>query len=117
MCFLICDNIGMCIVNKQVELLEFVFIPFMLTFNMKIFFSLLLMCMWPCVASVVIFGRYVRLSWYLMCISDVRGMREVGGMCEMCMYLALGGAGGDGGEWMRGLGSFAFPILWEQGEC
>ena len=28
----------------------------------------------------------------------VGGMREVGGVCEMCMCLARGGVGGEGGR-------------------
>ena len=36
-------------------------------------------------------------------MSVVRGMRGVGGVCEMCMCLARGGVVG---EWMRGLGLF-----------
>ena len=33
-------------------------------------------------------------------------VRGVGGVCDMCMYLARGGVGGEGGggEWMRELG-------------
>ena len=31
-------------------------------------------------------------------------VRAVGGVCDMCMYLALGGVGREGGEWMRELG-------------
>ena len=31
-------------------------------------------------------------------------MREVGGVYEMCLCLARGGVGGEGGEWIRGLG-------------
>ena len=34
----------------------------------------------------------------------------------MCMCLARGGVGGEGGEWMREL-VWALPILWGQGEC
>ena len=37
-------------------------------------------------------------------MSVVRGMKEVSGVYEMCMYLARGGVGGDGAEWIRGLG-------------
>ena len=43
--FLNCDDIYMCVVNKQFELLEFLFIPFMLT--IMIFYS------WVCVVCVV----------------------------------------------------------------
>ena len=43
--------------------------------------------------------------------SVVRGMRGVGGVCEMCMCLARGGVGGEGDEWMRGLGlGFTNPV-------
>ena len=39
----------------------------------------------------------------------VCGMRGVGGVCEMCMTRA--GVGGEGGEWMRGMGmGFTNPV-------
>ena len=31
-------------------------------------------------------------------------VRDVGGVCDMCMCLAMGGVGGVGGECVRGLG-------------
>ena len=35
----------------------------------------------------------------------------VGGVCDMCMYLARGGVGGEGGERMRELGlGFTNPV-------
>ena len=38
-------------------------------------------------------------------------MRGVGGVCDMCMCLARGGVGGEGGEWMRELGlGFTNPV-------
>ena len=41
-------------------------------------------------------------------MSVVRGMRGVGGVCEMCMCLARGDVGG---EWMRGLDlGFTNPV-------
>ena len=40
--FLNCDDICMCVVNRQFELLEFVLIPFMLTCSMMRIISLLL---------------------------------------------------------------------------
>ena len=44
-------------------------------------------------------------------MSVVREMRGVGGVCEMCMFLAWGGVGGEGGEWIRGLGlGFTNPV-------
>ena len=49
-------------------------------------------------------------------VSVVRGMRGVGGVCEMCMGLARGGVGENGvsgsEDWV-----WALPILWEQWEC
>ena len=46
-------------------------------------------------------------------ISVVRGLREVGQVCEMCMCLVRGGVGVEVGEWMRGLG-FTNPVgTWE----
>ena len=41
-------------------------------------------------------------------MSVVRGMRGVGGGCEMCMCLAQCGVDGEVGEGMRGLG-LGFP--------
>ena len=44
-------------------------------------------------------------------MSVVLGMRGVGGVCEMCKCLARGGVGGEGGEWMGGLGlGFSNPM-------
>ena len=38
-------------------------------------------------------------------------VRGVGGVCDMCTYLARGGVGGEGGEWMRELGlGFTNPL-------
>ena len=44
-----------------------------------------------------------RGSGVLSCTGDVLG-RGVGGVCDMCMCLARGSVGGEGGEWMRELG-------------
>ena len=52
--FLICDDIFMCVVNKQFELLEFVFESVMLTCSMMKFLSLLLLGMCACVVFVVL---------------------------------------------------------------
>ena len=57
-----------------------------------------------------------RGSGVLPSIGDVLEMsvvRGVGGVCDMCMWLARGGVGG---EWMRDW-VWALPILWGQGEC
>ena len=58
------DDICMCVVNKQFELLEFVLIPCMLTCSTMRFLSFLLMGLCVCVMSVVVLGLSVRLSWY-----------------------------------------------------
>ena len=44
-------------------------------------------------------------------MSAVCGMSGVGGVCEMCICLAEGGVGGEGVEWVRGLGlGFTIPV-------
>ena len=40
----------------------------------------------------------------LLGMSVVRGMRGVCVVCEMCMCLDRDSVGGEGGEWIRGLG-------------
>ena len=68
--FLNCDNICMCVVNKQFELLEFVLIPFMLTCSMMRFISLLLLGQSPCVVcGHVVMWSYGRL--WSVCKVDV----------------------------------------------
>ena len=47
-------------------------------------------------------------------VLEMNVVRGVGGVCDMCMCLARGGVGGEGGEWMRELG-LGFPILWGHG--
>ena len=59
--FLNCDDICMCVVNKQFELLEFILIPFMLTCSMMRFLSLLLLGLCHCVVYVVIWASLVCL--------------------------------------------------------
>ena len=67
---------------------------------------------------VVIAGHVAgtRGSGIVSSVADVRGMRGVGGICDMCMCLARGSVGAEGmsgaGDWV-----WALPILWEQGEC
>ena len=34
-------------------------------------------------------------------VIEMSVVRGVGGVCDMCMCFAQGGAGGEGGEWMR----------------
>ena len=47
----------------------------------------------------------------VLLMSVVRGMRGVGGVCEMSMCLARDSVGGEGSEWMRGLGlGFTNPV-------
>ena len=44
-------------------------------------------------------------------MSVMRGVRGVGGVCERGMCFARSGVGGEGGEWMRGLGlGFSNPV-------
>ena len=52
--FLNCDGVCMCVVNKQFELLEFVFDSVMLTCSMMRFLALLLMSLCVCVVLVVL---------------------------------------------------------------
>ena len=79
----------MCVVNKQFELLEFVV-----------------------AVSACMCGT--RGSGVLSSTGDVFEMsvvRGVGGVCDMCMCLARGGVGGEGGEWMREFGlGFTNPV-------
>ena len=51
--FLNCNDICMCVVNKQFELLDVVFIPFMLTCSMMRFLSVLLLGLCNGIVSVV----------------------------------------------------------------
>ena len=44
----------MCVINKQFKLLEFVFIPFMLTCSKMRFISFLLLGLFACVMSIVV---------------------------------------------------------------
>ena len=49
-------------------------------------------------------------------MSEVRGMRGVGVVSEMCICLVRNGVGGVGGEWMRALGlGFTNPVCRSRG--
>ena len=54
-----CDDICMCVVNKQFELLEFVFDSVYFDLHMITFLSLLLLRLCPCGVSVVVCVSYV----------------------------------------------------------
>ena len=54
-----------------------------------------------------------RGSSFLSTTGDVL-VRSVGGVCDMCMCLARGGVGVEGGEWMKELGlGFTNPVRTE----
>ena len=57
------------------------------------------------VVAVSAYMGGTRGSGVLSSAGDVLEMsvvRGVGGVCDMCMYFALGGVGGVGGEWVSG---------------
>ena len=59
------------------------------------------------VGAVSAYMGGIRGSCVLSSIYDVLEMsvvRDVGGVCDMCMYLARGGVGAVGGECVTGLG-------------
>ena len=58
--FLNCGDMCMCVVNKQFELLEFVFYS-VYTFSMMRFLTVLMLGLCPCVVSVVMWS-------YLVCL-------------------------------------------------
>ena len=93
----------MCVVNKQFQLLELAsesvyvdleYDEISLTFT---------------AGSVYLCGSGVLSS---TCdVLEMSVVRGVGGVCDMCMCLARGGVGGEGGEWMRELGlGFTNPV-------
>ena len=59
--FLTCDYICMCVMNKQFVLIEFVFIPFMLTCSMMRFLSLFLLGLCAYVVYAVMWSPLVYL--------------------------------------------------------
>ena len=52
-------------------------------------------------------------------VLEMSMVKGVGGVCDMCMYLARNGVGGVGGKWVRGLGlGFTNPGgTWGSGIC
>ena len=75
-----CDDICMCVVNKQFELLEFIFDSVYVDLQYdEIFLTFT-------AVSVVVFGLFVRLLWYPLC--------GCGGCCacDACMLTEYEGA-------------------------
>ena len=67
--FLNCDDICMCVVNKQFELLEFVFdfVYVDLQYDeMYLTSTAGSVSLWCVCSNMVVFGLYVRLLWYPM---------------------------------------------------
>ena len=67
--FLHCDDICMCVVNKQFELLEFVFDSVYVDLEydkISLTFIAGYVCLCCVYSHVVVFGLSVRLSWYPM---------------------------------------------------
>ena len=56
-----CDDICVCVVSKQFQLLEFVLMSFMMACHMMRCISLLLLDMCPCVVSIVMWPSLVCL--------------------------------------------------------
>ena len=71
--FLNCDDICMCVVNKQFELLEFVFDSVYVDLqydDISLTSTAGYVSLWCVCSHVVVFGMSVRLAWYsmLMCV-------------------------------------------------
>ena len=67
--FLNCDDVCMCVVNKQFELLEFVFHSVYVDLQYDEIYltsTASYVSLWCVCSHVVVFGLYVRLSWYPM---------------------------------------------------
>ena len=65
--FLNCDDVCMCVVNKQFELLEFVFDSIYVDLQYdEISFTFVYVSLCCVYGHVVIFGLYVKFSWYPM---------------------------------------------------
>ena len=64
-----CDDVCMCVVNKQFELLEFVFESVYVDLQydeISLTFTAGYVCLCSVCIPVVVIGLYVRLSWYPM---------------------------------------------------
>ena len=168
--FLNFDDVCMCVVNKQFELLEFVSDSVYVDLQydeISLIFTAGSVCLCGVSSPVVVLGLFVRcpnalccecgccgdcdacavvcvacvcavrvtamLMWgpggvvaVSACMCGTRGsgvlsstgdvhemsvVKGVGGVCDMCMWLARGGVGGERGEWLRELGlGFTNPV-------
>ena len=71
LCFLNCDDVCMCVVNEQFELLKFVFDAVYVDLQYDEIYLTFTVCYVSlcCVCGhVVVFGLSVRLSWYPICM-------------------------------------------------
>ena len=85
LCFLNCDDICICVVNKQFELLEFVFESVYVDLQsdeISYTFTAGYVCLCGVCSLVAVLGLFVRLSWYPMLW--VRKLRWL-----WCMYCCL----------------------------
>ena len=67
--FLNCDDVCMCVANKQFELLEFVFESVYVDLQydeISLTFTAGSVCLCVVCSPVVVLGLSVRLSWYIM---------------------------------------------------
>ena len=76
-----CDDICMCVVNQQFEILEFVLIPFMLTCSLMRFPSFLVLGLCPCGVSVVMWSSLVCLLGRSGCCDSCTVV------CVACVYV------------------------------
>ena len=72
LCFLNCAYICMCVVNKQFELLDFVFDSVYVDLQydeISLTFTSVSVCLCGVCSPVVVLGMSVRLSWYpMLCV-------------------------------------------------
>ena len=117
--FLNCDDICICVVNKQFELLEFVFESVYVDLQ---FISLLLLGLCACVVCVVL--------WYsLVCLWDCRGTLCCGcgccGDCDACTVVCVArvfaarllGCEGDGNAGVGSGGGVVVMSAYMGGTC